>query len=87
MGRAMLRQRWHKLITLSRALLSIFRYGDAPLKTYRRRQDACGPCEQYKTTLTGLFCGACGCPRSPVSDLRTKWRLLDLECPLGKWET
>jgi hypothetical protein len=75
-----------------RAVWSFLALGDAPLMTYLERIETCtgnfgqfAKCEQLQATDTGLFCGACGCPRSPLSDVRTKARMIDLKCPLDKW--
>lgn len=68
-----------------RAIWSFLRKGDAPLALHDARMAACLACPHLDLTPTGLFCGACGCPRSPFSDLRTKWRLRDLACPRKHW--
>jgi hypothetical protein len=68
-----------------RAAWSFIRYGDVPLWKYTEREEACWKCPELKPTATGVFCGKCGCPKWAVSDLRTKWRMRDVKCPLGKW--
>jgi len=68
-----------------RAVLSFLRHGDIPLIEHDRRQEICLNCDRLAPTWTGVFCSACGCPPSPISDLRTKWRMRKLRCPLGKW--
>lgn len=81
----------NKLRSFLRAVFSFFAAGDAPLGLYFERQALCigsefaPKCNEAKGTETGLFCAACGCPPSPISDLRTKWRMVDAACPLGKW--
>jgi len=67
------------------AILSFIRWGDAPLDLYDKRRAVCARCPHMRATPQGLFCRACECPRWPISDLRTKWRLRDLRCPLHKW--
>jgi hypothetical protein len=67
------------------AVWSFFWYGDAPLVDHDRRQAICLRCEHLEVTATGVFCKACGCPHWAVSDLRTKWRMRDIKCPLDKW--
>lgn len=74
-----------RLKSLLQAVWSFLRHGDASLKTYSARREACRECPEMIATWSGLFCGACGCPKTPVSDLRTKWRMRDLKCPQGKW--
>ena len=81
-----------KLRSFLRAVWSFIVLGDAPLATYLERIETCmgepsivKPCDQLRATDTGLFCGACGCPQSPLSDVRTKARMLDIKCPLDKW--
>lgn len=77
--------KWRKIKSFIRAVVSFARYGDLVLSQYQKRMAACYECPELKTTLTGQFCGACDCPRWPVSDLRTKWRTPDAACPLQKW--
>lgn len=74
-----------KLHSFFVAIYSFLRHGDAPLYIATERELICGTCPEQRTATTGLFCNACGCPPSPISDLRTKWRMLDLKCPLDKW--
>jgi hypothetical protein len=31
------------------------------------------------------YCGACGCPKWRLSELKTKLRFARLNCPLKKW--
>lgn len=89
---AALLQSLKKLRSFVRAVWSFIALGDAPLSTYLERIETCTgtpgivpKCDQLKATDTGLFCGACGCPPSPLSDVRTKTRMLDIKCPLDKW--
>jgi hypothetical protein len=67
------------------ALWSFLRWGDAPLHQVLDREAVCLKCPEVEFTDTSEFCKACGCPRSAVSDLRTKRRMRDAKCPLGKW--
>jgi hypothetical protein len=67
------------------AVWSFIKYGDAPIKEHDRRQRICLGCERLDVTATGVFCQECRCPHWPMSDLRTKWRMRDLRCPLNKW--
>lgn len=59
---------------------------------YEKRMVACGECQSMqiylirKAPFKKLYCGSCGCPRSPVSELHYKNRLLKWECPLNKHE-
>lgn len=74
-----------KARSLVRAVWSFLRRGDVDLQTYGRRETTCYQCEQMQCTATGIYCGACGCPQWAVSDLRTKWRMVTIRCPLNKW--
>jgi len=74
-----------RLKSFLRAVRSFLQFGDAPLAEAIRREQACSDCPEQITTATGIFCRACDCPQWAISDLRTKWRLPDLACPLGKW--
>lgn len=81
-----------KLNSFVRAVWSFLTLGDAPLALYLERIETClgepgivKPCDQLTATDTGVFCGACGCPPSLLSDVRTKARMIDLKCPLDKW--
>jgi len=76
-----------KVSEFLRAVWSLVRWGDASLDEHDRRQEICMGCEHLRVKPVGIFCGACGCPEWPVADMRTKWRLPDLECPLDppKW--
>lgn len=76
-----LRKAWSFL----RAVWSFVRWGDVPLIEHDRRQAICLGCDRLDVTATGVFCKECRCPHWPVSDQRTKWRMRDLKCPLGKW--
>lgn len=85
-------QRLSQARSLLTALLSWLRYGDATLFTYQLRQGLCLgvpnktlPCNHLQQTKTGIFCGACGCPQWGLSDLRSKWRMPAVECPVHKW--
>lgn len=71
--------------SLVRAIWSLIRWGDVTVSEYLKRQTICFDCPRLLISERGYFCDACGCPKSPVSDLRTKQRLPDLKCPLGKW--
>lgn len=75
----------HKAQSLARALWSFARWGDVRLSEYNQRSVACATCPQFQVVQTGYFCSACGCPRWAGSDLRSKWRMADVRCPLGKW--
>jgi hypothetical protein len=88
----MLQQFLLKARSFVRALWSFLTLGDAPLATYLERIETCtgsfgqfAKCEQLTATDTGLFCSACGCSPSPLSDVRTKARMIDLKCPMDKW--
>lgn len=74
-----------KVKSFLRAVWSFVRYGDAPLIEHDRRQKICLGCDRLDVTETGVFCQECRCLHWPVSDLRTKWRMRDLRCPLDKW--
>lgn len=74
-----------KLNEFCSALWSFVRYGDAPIPQATERELICGGCPEQVISATGLHCAACGCPRSSLSDLRTKWRMRDIACPLGRW--
>jgi hypothetical protein len=74
-----------KIWSLLRAIWSFYRWGDVPIVKYDQRQLVCLRCEYVQVVKHGIFCRACGCPPSALSDMRTKWRMRDLKCPLGKW--
>lgn len=74
-----------KARSFARAVWSFMRRGDVPLQTYGARETACYKCDQMACAINGIFCNACGCPRWALSDLRTKWRMADVRCPLNKW--
>jgi hypothetical protein len=74
-----------KAVNFLRAVWSFVRRGDAPLALHDRRQTICLCCEHLRPTKAGVFCIQCRCPHWPVSDLRTKWRMRDVKCPLNKW--
>ena len=74
-----------KVWSFLRAVWSFFRWGDVPLIEHDRRQAICCCCERIDVKPAGVFCLECECPRWPISDLRTKWRMLDIKCPLEKW--
>jgi len=74
-----------KVRSFARAIWSLIQHGDAPVIEHDRRQMICLPCEYMSLKVSGVFCGKCDCPEWPVSDLRTKWRLRNLKCPVGKW--
>jgi hypothetical protein len=68
-----------------RAMWSFIRWGDAPIGTHDDRMRACLSCPKMDFSRAGIFCASCGCPRWPLSDLRTKWRMRDARCPLNQW--
>jgi hypothetical protein len=74
-----------KVKSFALAVWSFIRYGDAPLAEHDRRQTICMACEHLRPMASGVFCKACDCPPWAISDLRTKWRMRDVKCPLGKW--
>jgi hypothetical protein len=73
-----------KARSLLRAISSL-RHGDVTLKTYTLRKAECLECDQHIEKERGIFCLACRCPQWFFSDLRTKWRILKIKCPLDKW--
>jgi hypothetical protein len=77
---------WAKIESFLLAVWSFVRWGDAPLLEHDRRQAICLKCKRLHVTPTGVFCLECRCPHSAISDLRTKWRMRDLRCPLNKWQ-
>lgn len=68
-----------------RAVWSFIRYGDVPLDLHDKRSAICHRCDHMRVTPGGIFCRVCECPHWFVSDLRTKWRMRDVKCPLNKW--
>jgi len=81
---------WRKARSFARAIWSFIRYGDISIKEHDRRMLICNDCEHViyapiTQSPTNQFCGACECPRSPLSDLRTKCRMRDAKCPIDKW--
>jgi hypothetical protein len=73
-----------KVRSFLRALWSLFWLGEVTLQTYQWRKAECLDCSEHVETERGAYCQACECPQWFMSDLRTKWRLLDLKCPLDK---
>lgn len=73
-----------KAWSLARALLSL-RHGDVKLSVQRARMSVCESCPHIQRTTRGIFCAACGCPETMLSDLRTKTRMRFAACPLDKW--
>lgn len=74
-----------KARSFRRALFSFLRFGDAALIIYEDREQICQACPNFRRATHGMFCAACGCPPWPMSDLRTKWRMPEAECPLKNW--
>lgn len=74
-----------KVRSFLRAIYSLFRHGETTLSTYELRRAECMDCSARIPKPRGVYCGACGCPQWFMSDLRTKWRMLAVKCPLGKW--
>lgn len=68
-----------------RAIYSLARYGDVTLRTHTLRKAECFACKHVVARGRGIYCGKCSCPEWFMSDLRTKWRMLDVKCPLNKW--
>jgi hypothetical protein len=77
---------WQKIKSLARAIRSFAKYGDVALNVHDHRMMICMDCPYRRFTANGIFCGACGCLPSPLSDLRTKCRLPDADCPEGNWD-
>lgn len=74
-----------RIIKFIRVLWSFFVYGDVKLNVYNARLTRCGGCPQIRVTKRGLFCDACGCPETSLSDLRTKARMRLSACPKEQW--
>lgn len=74
-----------ELKSFARAVWSFIRWGDAPLDLHDKRVVICHRCPEMRVARAGVFCAACKCPRWAGSDLRTKWRMRDIKCPLNKW--
>lgn len=74
-----------KVKSLSLALWSLFWYGTVSAETHETRRAECFKCEAIISNERGIYCGACGCSQWWLSDLRKKWRMRELKCPLGKW--
>lgn len=85
MGLSSMRNAAAKAVSLLRAIYSLIRYGETTVRTQVLRKGECFECEHIIARERGLYCGACGCPEWFMSDLRTKWRMLDIKCPLDKW--
>lgn len=73
-----------KVWSFAIALLSL-RYGDVKLNVQRARMTVCESCPDIQRTTRGVFCAACECPETMLSDLRTKTRMRLAACPLEKW--
>jgi hypothetical protein len=84
-SRALWRRLREQLRSLTKAIVSFLREGDVALVLHDEREIECRMCEDLDRTDFGLFCGACQCPQTPVSDLRTKWRMPNAACPKMKW--
>jgi hypothetical protein len=82
---------WWKVQSFFWAVTSFIKHGDAPIREHDRRLLICVSCEYVEywppepKTATNIFCTACDCPRSALSDQRTKARMRDAVCPKGKW--
>jgi hypothetical protein len=74
-----------KVKSLTRALWSLLRHGTVQAITYRIRAIECFGCDERVEKKKRLYCAACGCPEWWLSDLRRKWRMRELKCPLDKW--
>ena len=74
-----------KVKSLFFALWSLFWYGTVEAGIYKRRAVECFVCPALVEKQYRLYCGACGCPEWWLSDLRKKWRMLELKCPQDKW--
>ena len=59
--------------------------GEATEKTVAERHAICDACDSKVVTEAGEYCGACGCPRNPISSLDRKLRFKALRCPLHKF--
>lgn len=77
--------RLKQLRSLALAVWSFIRWGDVALVEHSRRAAICQRCPFMVVSKTGRFCSQCDCPPSSLSDLRTKWRMLDIRCPIDKW--
>jgi hypothetical protein len=75
-----------KIKSFLAAVWSFVRWGDVPLWQATEREEACLACPALELTATGMFCKECRCPHWAISDMRTKWRMRDLKCPLNKWK-
>jgi hypothetical protein len=58
--------------------------GDATDAVIAARTAQCGICPERIDEERGSFCGACGCPRTPVAELGVKLRFAYLRCPRGR---
>ena len=68
-----------------RAVWSLIWQGEVSLRTYQLRKAECLDCDRHIETERGIYCGECRCPDWFMSGLRTKWRMLDVRCPLNRW--
>ena len=73
-----------KLRAFFRAIWSL-RHGDVKVHIATARFDVCMTCNDHVKTERGIYCERCGCPRSFLSDLRTKVRIRRAACPMEKW--
>jgi hypothetical protein len=74
-----------KVKSLWLALWSLFWYGTTDAETRQQRAVECFGCEARIDKGRRMYCGACGCPQWWLSQLRNKWRMRELKCPLNKW--
>jgi hypothetical protein len=74
-----------KVRSFFRAIWSLIRHGEVTVQTYALRRAECVECLLFVERKRGIYCGACGCPEWYLSDLRSKWRMPQVKCPLNKW--
>lgn len=69
-----------KAVSLVRAVTS----GEAVAEVVAARRASCDGCEHLVADGEARYCGACGCGRTPLSELSRKLRFAHVECPLKR---
>lgn len=73
----------------AKSFLKAFFGPKASIETYVSRLNTCLSCSWNIKKENNNYCRECGCPKTklwPFSELRTKSRYLNTECPRKKWK-
>lgn len=81
---------WFSLPPKAWALFRVLTGGIVRGEAYQARNEACDKCPLRQVWITGRktkdYCGACGCARWWLSQLRIKNHLRKWVCPIRKWD-